>query len=100
MITEAGTTKMEAAALMRIWKLRDRFSENEIEVPSNAYSVFRFCANTQNVYIYANAQSVVQTHAQETGSGISETTLTRATRGLSCNSAFNLSSGHLLQIRT
>lgn len=82
MITEAGTTEMEAAALMRIWKLRDRFSENESEVPSNAYSVFSFCANTQNVYIYTYAQSVGQTHAQETGSGNSETTLTRATRGL------------------
>lgn len=100
MITEAGTTKMEAAALMRIWKLRDSSSENESEVPTNVYSVFSFCANIQNVYIYMYVQSVVQTHAQETCSETSKATLTRATRGLSCNTAFNLSSGHLLQIRT
>lgn len=52
MIAEAGTTEMEAAALMRIWKLRDCSSENQSEVPTNAYSVFSFCANTQNLYIY------------------------------------------------
>lgn len=60
---------MEATILMSICKLRDCSSENDCGVPTNGYSVFSFCANTQNVcFKYKNtyAQSVqymVQTHA-------------------------------------
>lgn len=100
MITEAGTTEMEAAVLMRICKLRDRSPESESEIPTNGYSVFNIYVTNTRIHMCStvdgsDAHLPLLPAVAYFGSGNSETTLTGATRAF-CHAILPLTSAQAM----